>query len=81
MNSINFQMWGKALRTIPRISKQEWNALDIISKWLIATRSAVFIMTAIAAAIGGIPGLVSGQFLPGKFFCGTYRTDVYPCFQ
>lgn len=67
MNSINFQMWGKALRTIPRISKQEWNALDIISKWLIATRSAVFIMTAIAAAIGGILAWYQGSFYPVNF--------------
>ena len=67
MNSINFQMWGKALRTIPRISKQEWNDLDIISKWLIATRSAVFIMTAIAAAIGGILAWYQGSFNPVNF--------------
>lgn len=60
-------MWGRALRTIPRISKQEWNALDIISKWLIATRSAVFIMTAIAAAIGGILAWYQGSFYPVNF--------------
>jgi 1,4-dihydroxy-2-naphthoate octaprenyltransferase len=62
MNAINFQMWGRALRTIPRISKQEWNTLDIISKWLIAARSAVFIMTAIAAIIGGIMAWYDGNF-------------------
>lgn len=67
MNAINFQMWGRALRTIPRISKQEWNGLDIISKWLIATRSAVFIMTAIAAAIGGILAWYQGDFNPANF--------------
>jgi len=60
-------MWGRALRTIPRISKQEWNALDIISKWLIATRSAVFIMTAIAAGIGGILAWYNGSFYPANF--------------
>jgi len=62
MNAINYQMWGKALRTIPRISKEEWLSLDIISKWLIATRSAVFVMTALAAAIGGIMALTAGTF-------------------
>lgn len=54
MNAINFKMWGRALKTIPRISKEEWMALDLVSKWLIATRSAVFIMTVIAGAIGGL---------------------------
>ncbi len=62
MNAINYQMWGKALRTIPRISKEEWVNLDIISKWLIATRSAVFIMTAFAGAIGGIMAWYNGNF-------------------
>ena len=46
--------WARALKTIPRISKEEWDTYDIISRWLIATRSAVFIMTAISALIGGI---------------------------
>ena len=54
MNAIDFQMWGRALKTIPRISKEEWLRIDIVSKWLIATRSAVFIMTMIAGLIEGI---------------------------
>lgn len=62
MNKINFKMWGRALKTIPRISKQEWMDLDIISKWLIATRSAVFIMTAIAGMIGGLMAWYNGNF-------------------
>lgn len=51
---INIGMWFKALRIIPRITKREWTKLDFISKWLIATRSAVLIMTFISCAIGGI---------------------------
>lgn len=62
MNAINYQIWGRALRTIPRISKEEWIGLDIVSKWLIATRSAVFVMTAMAAAVGGILALTAGTF-------------------
>lgn len=62
MDKINFKMWGQALRTIPRISKEEWVSLDIVSKWLIATRSAVFIMTAMAAAIGGLMAWYNGRF-------------------
>lgn len=62
MSTLNVQMWGKALKTIPRISKAEWMDLDIISKWLIATRSAVFIMTVIAGAIGGLMAWSHGYF-------------------
>jgi 1,4-dihydroxy-2-naphthoate polyprenyltransferase len=48
------QTWMNALRTIPRIERAEWDNYDIISRWLVATRSAVFVMTAISAMIGGI---------------------------
>ncbi|HWQ12994.1 MAG TPA: prenyltransferase [Roseiflexaceae bacterium] len=51
---MNIAMWGRALRTIPRLSKEEWSALDIIAKWLIATRSAVLVMTFTSAAIAGL---------------------------
>jgi 1,4-dihydroxy-2-naphthoate octaprenyltransferase len=59
---INVAMWGKALRVIPRVSKSEWDDLDVVSRWLIATRSAVLIMTFISAAIAGILALQAGQF-------------------
>jgi 1,4-dihydroxy-2-naphthoate octaprenyltransferase len=55
-------MWGKALRIIPRISREEWNHLDVIAKWLISTRAAVLIMTFISAAIAGLLALLAGQF-------------------
>ena len=51
---MNITMWQKALQVIPRISKDEWDQLDVISKWLISTRAAVLIMTFISAAIAGI---------------------------
>ena len=59
---VNTSMWIKALRVIPQISKDEWKTLDVISRWLIATRAAVFIMTALAAAIGGLLAYRSGNF-------------------
>ena len=59
---MNIAMWAKALQVIPRITKQEWDDLDVISKWLIATRAAVLIMTFISAAIAGIFALRAGQF-------------------
>lgn len=64
---VNISMWGKALRVIPRISKEEWNALDIVSKWLISTRAAVFVMTALSGAVGGLLAYRDGSFLPLSF--------------
>jgi 1,4-dihydroxy-2-naphthoate polyprenyltransferase len=59
---MNVSMWGKALRGIPRLDKTEWNGLDVISRWLIATRAAVLVMTFLSAAIAGILAIRDGQF-------------------
>ncbi len=59
---IDISMWGKALRTIPRLNKAEWDKLDIIARWLIASRAAVFVMTALSAAIGGLMAFADGTF-------------------
>ncbi len=59
---MNIGMWRKALQVIPRISKEEWNHLDVISKWLIATRAAVLIMTFLSAALAGIFAARDGKF-------------------
>lgn len=59
---MNTAMWRKALQVIPRISKAEWENLDVISKWLISTRAAVLIMTFLSAAIAGILAYQHGQF-------------------
>ena len=56
-------MWAKALQVIPRITKDEWNRLDVISKWLISTRAAVLIMTFISAAIAGILAIRFGRLI------------------
>jgi 1,4-dihydroxy-2-naphthoate octaprenyltransferase len=55
-------MWGKALTVIPRITKQDWDELDIVSRWLIATRSAVIVMTLTSAAFAGILAFKAGAF-------------------
>jgi 1,4-dihydroxy-2-naphthoate octaprenyltransferase len=60
-------MWLKALRVIPRIDKAEWDALDIISRWLISTRAAVLIMTFISAALAGIFAWRDGSFHLGRW--------------
>jgi 1,4-dihydroxy-2-naphthoate polyprenyltransferase len=59
---MNVAMWQKALRVIPRITKEEWEQLDVISRWLISTRAAVLIMTFISGAIAGILAIRDGQF-------------------
>lgn len=55
-------MWGKALRTIPRLSPEEWQSLDIISRWLIASRAAVLVMTGTSATIAGVWAWRDGMF-------------------
>jgi len=49
--AVNVAMWRKAIRIIPRLTKEDWDVLDVISRWLISTRAAVFIMTELAAGI------------------------------
>lgn len=58
----NVAMWGKALSVMPRISKQDWDGLDIVSRWLIATRSAVIVMTFTSAAFAGMLAFKAGAF-------------------
>jgi len=59
---MNVTMWRKALNVIPRITKEEWEQLDVIARWLISSRAAVLIMTFLSAAIAGILALQAGSF-------------------
>lgn len=47
-------MWKKALTIIPNVTKDEWEKLDVISKWLIATRAAVLLMTLTSGILAGL---------------------------
>jgi 1,4-dihydroxy-2-naphthoate octaprenyltransferase len=58
----NVAMWGKALTVMPRITKQDWDGLDLVSRWLIATRSAVIIMTFTSSAFAGLLAAKAGMF-------------------
>jgi len=51
---MNFAMWQKALKVIPSVSREEWEDLDVVSKWLISTRAAVLVMTFISTALAGL---------------------------
>lgn len=55
-------MWKKALQIIPSVDKEEWDSLDLVSRWLIATRAAVLVMTFISAALAGLFALRDGSF-------------------
>ncbi|MFZ6178762.1 prenyltransferase [Nannocystis pusilla] len=58
----DLRMWFRALQIIPRLSKDEWDRLDVVSRWLVATRAAVFVMTIVSAGIGGILAARDGHF-------------------
>ena len=55
-------MWGRALTEMPRIDKEQWDALDLVSRWLIATRSAVIVMTFTSSAFAGVLAYKAGVF-------------------
>jgi len=60
---INFSMWKTASWTLVKIEdKEEWNQLDVISKWLIATRSAVTTVTIYTCIIAGLLVWRDGYF-------------------
>jgi 1,4-dihydroxy-2-naphthoate octaprenyltransferase len=59
---MNLAMWGKALRLIPRPTKEEWSKLDFVSRWLIAIRAAVLIITLISSGIAGLLAIKEGRF-------------------
>ncbi len=64
---MNVAMWGKALQVIPHIEKEEWARLDIVSKFLIASRAAVLIITFISAGLAGLFAFRAGMFDWGRW--------------
>ncbi len=60
---INFGMWKKASWELIKMDdKAEWDALDVFSKWLIATRSAVTTVTIYSSIIAGLLAWKDGTF-------------------
>lgn len=47
---------------MPKLSQKEWQDLDVVARWLIATRSAVLFMTAMSAGLGGLLAARAGHF-------------------
>jgi len=61
--NINFAMWKTALLTFVKMDeKDKWDKLDVVSKWLIATRSAVTVVTIYSCVIGGLLAWRDGHF-------------------
>jgi 1,4-dihydroxy-2-naphthoate octaprenyltransferase len=61
--NINFSMWRTAIWTLVKMdSKTEWDKLDVISKWLIATRSGVTLVTVYTCVIAGLLALRDNYF-------------------
>ncbi|HEY3369270.1 MAG TPA: prenyltransferase [Prolixibacteraceae bacterium] len=61
--NINFGMWRKATWELIKMDdKKEWDTLDFISKWLIATRSAVTTVTIYSSIIAGLLAWRDGVF-------------------
>lgn len=60
---INFAMWRTAIWQLVKMDKkEEWDALDVVSKWLIATRSAVTLVTMYSCVIAGLLAWRDGNF-------------------
>jgi hypothetical protein len=54
--------WLEAIRVIPRIDKAQWDELDLVARWLVATRAAVLVMTFVSSAIAGLLAARVGKF-------------------
>jgi len=61
------QLWLKALRIIPSVTKEEWGKLDFLARWLIASRAAVLVMTFVSGVLAGLFALREGVFKPGSW--------------
>jgi len=67
MKKIHFDMWKKALQVMPRMTNEEFEELDLVSKWLVSTRFAAVVMTMTSAVIAGLLA-----FRPGPFHVGVW---------
>lgn len=59
---MDVKMWIKAIQVMPRLTKEEWDRLDFVAKWLVAVRFAAVILSIIAPAIAGLLAARDGMF-------------------
>ena len=50
--------------TIQRVDRAGWDRLDLVSKWLVASRASVLVITFISVAIAGLLAIRAGRFDP-----------------
>lgn len=71
--AVNVGMWKKALSSLVKMeTREEWDDLDALSKWLIATRSGVTIVTFYSCVIGGLLAIRDGVFAVLPFLIVTF---------
>jgi len=63
----NLRIWASAFYGIPRISREDWQHLDLFGRWLIATRVAVLVMTLLSVCIAGLFAVQHGLFRWDRF--------------
>jgi 1,4-dihydroxy-2-naphthoate polyprenyltransferase len=59
---MNVRMWGAAITRMPKVTNEEWLSLDVVSRFLIASRAAVLWLTLGSCLLAG--GLAARE---GKF--------------
>lgn len=55
-------VWREALTGVPRVDEPAWRGLGTATRWLVASRAAVLVMTLLSAVIAGILAWRDGQF-------------------
>ena len=65
--AIEMRMWARALTEMPKIEQERWDQLDLVSRWLIATRAAVLVMTLSACVISGLLAYRDHAWDTGRF--------------
>ncbi len=66
---INFKSWWLALYTIPKFQEDEY--VDGVTRWLVAMRAAVLVMTVTSALLGGLLAAKFGKFELGLLLLTT----------
>ena len=54
--------WLYLTYSIPKVTKQEFGKLDLFSRWLVASRSAVLVMTFISGLLGVLFAILYGYY-------------------
>jgi len=57
---LNPAMWWKAVTIMPRVTDDQWQGLDGVSRWLISTRFAAVVMTHFSVIIAGLLAVATG---------------------